>query len=1022
MEHRLGRTVRVFLVVLATAGLYRLAVVPWVEPRYRETVGIEELTPEQAAAIRARADRRLDAVRDLFPPDAWEHADPIVMESRGMRLLFKQYHSLPDGRVNLVPCTVIVLPDGQRRANSENGRTMLLRAPQGAVLEFDEPLDLRAGRLARLVGGSLRGQVTVHGTESSPGANDEIELVTRDLELDEFEIHTNEKVDFRFGRSVGKGRGLVATLLPSPGGSGHGPNIGGIDSIRLEREVELRLEGLETGVLPGVGDHRPDTETDEMPVLVKCDGSLTANLSANVITLEDAVEVRRGVPEQGGDSLNCDVLALVLGEPDLQQEKNSSGGLEIVEIQASGSPVRVHSVAAGLEVRADRLGYELQTRRILLDGEDPVSIYMSGVELEAKSVDYTPGENNTVGSLMAIGPGWIRAADEKQPAIESHWQKWLRIRPDDVGHVASISGQAEVSVDLQGKLTGAEMHFWFEQTQDGHSVRPKANQLPNITSLNPLRMLVRGVVEVDVPEVAARTDRMEIWFRRDVGLQSSAQKGQSFVAVAASESDTRERPSETEIAAGQKIRQPIPPIRPPVSVERKLLATGNLIRGLVVLSPDHNELEEMSLEGEVQLLEQSKGVNQEEPRLNIRGDQLQLTRPTQFDAKAVVSGRPATVHSDQFSLEGPLIEFDRGQNRVAVDGGGQLTVPVAGAGVGLESFDFLGTGSRQTQPKKSMTPAQPLIIDWQGRMDFDGQTARFIDRVQTASGAVTLHSGVLECIFTNPVNFSSQQGTVSSQQTDIARITCGNGVQIKSLSEADGKQKSVENLFVRDLFFDRFTGDVRGTGPGRLTSVRRGGGGLPMGTPGLPGQPVQQQPPVSESADDLGMTFLCVDFQRGFTGNMNQRQMEFQQRVETIWGPVDSWEGSLDLHDPKGLPDKAIAVTSDTLGIGQTPSVPGVPGQTIELSAGGNVLVEGDSFTARSARLSFSESKDLLIFEGDGRSDAQLFRQERVGGPTSSASAGKILYWRKYNRVEVKDARYLDLDQIGGANMPQVPR
>ena len=39
-------------------------------------------------------------------------------------------------------------------------------------------------------------------------------------------------------------------------------------------------------------------------------------------------------------------------------------------------------------------------------------------------------------------------------------------------------------------------------------------------------------------------------------------------------------------------------------------------------------------------------------------------------------------------LEGPLIEFDRGQNQVAVDGGGQLTVPVANAGVGLESFDL----------------------------------------------------------------------------------------------------------------------------------------------------------------------------------------------------------------------------------------------------------------------------------------------------------------------------------------------
>ena len=412
---------------------------------------------------------------------------------------------------------------------------MLLRAPQGAVLEFDEPLDLRAGRLARLVGGSLRGQVTIRGTQSSVGANDDIELVTRDLELDEFEIHTNEKVDFRFGRSVGKGHGLVATLLPSQAGGGHGPNIGGIDTIRLEREVELRLEGLATGVVPGSSDLMSQSKTEEQPVLVKCDGGLTANLSANVITLEDAVDVRRGAPEQGGDHLSCDVLAIVLGEAEQQMEEDSSSGLEVVEIQASGSPVRVQSPSAGLEVRADRLGYELQTGRILLDGEDPVSIHATGVELEAKSVDYTPGQDNTIGSLMAIGPGWLRAMDEKQLAIESRWQKWLRIRPDETGHVASISGQAEVSVDLQGKLTGAEMHFWFEQTPTQPSVRSTTNSLPKVASLNPLRMLVRGVVEVDVPEVAARTDRMEIWFRRETELQGSVQQGQGPEGTVASE-------------------------------------------------------------------------------------------------------------------------------------------------------------------------------------------------------------------------------------------------------------------------------------------------------------------------------------------------------------------------------------------------------------------------------------------------------------------------------------------------------
>ena len=111
MEHRLGRTLRVFLVVLAAAGFYRLAVVPWVEPKVRDAAAALEMTPEEAAAIRARADRRLAALGDVFPPGAWEREDPIMLESRQMRLLFKDYHSLPDGRVHLVPCTLVVLPD-----------------------------------------------------------------------------------------------------------------------------------------------------------------------------------------------------------------------------------------------------------------------------------------------------------------------------------------------------------------------------------------------------------------------------------------------------------------------------------------------------------------------------------------------------------------------------------------------------------------------------------------------------------------------------------------------------------------------------------------------------------------------------------------------------------------------------------------------------------------------------------------------------------------------------------------------
>ena len=105
-----------------------------------------------------------------------------------------------------------------------------------------------------------------------------------------------------------------------------------------------------------------------------------------------------------------------------------------------------------------------------------------------------------------------------------------------------------------------------------------------------------------------------------------------------------------------------------------------------------------------------------------------------------------------------------------------------------------------------------------------------------------------------------------------------------------------------------------------------------------------------------------VDFQQGLRGNINQRVMEFHQRVEAIWGPVPQWGETLEFHAAAGLSPGAVGITSDVLSVGQSPVRPGHQGTTLELSAGGNVLVEGDTFTARSTRLSWSEEKDLLVF------------------------------------------------------------
>lgn len=1071
MEHRLGRTLRVFLVALAATGLYRLTMVPLIEYSAAAHVALEP-TPEEAAAIRARAAGRLVGLGEIFPEGAWERDEPIVLESSRMRLLFKEYHSLPDGRVNLVPCTLVLLPE-PAAAGEPPGRTMVVRAPQGAVLDFDEPIDLRQGRLAKLVGGNLRGEVTVRSTATSPTGDDELEILTRDLELAGNRLQTIEAVQFRYGRSRGSGQGFVANLLSKAGNGGdRGPDVAGVESMRLERDVKLQLEGLTGGFLPG-SDAAADrvVEDETAPVVVRCRGSLEFAVVSRLVTLTDRVDVSRSLPDGGTEQLSCDRLSILLAQKGGKPESDAldTSGLTPVELEARGSPVVARSSAGGLEARGERLGYEIASRRILLDGEQPVLLMSPDADLEARSVDYVPGPPGSPGALMAVGPGWLESrGDATRGPVRVTWKKWLRVRPDGEGHVASVAGDAEAAVDGQGRLAASEIHLWLEASGEASAESaPRGLSAGGVSlaAVRPTRMLARGMVETDAEQLAARTDRLEIWFRHpDAGASAGGGGAASATgqpvphtagravppaaggppqpgAVAAAPNPGVVTAPVAPAAAFPAGLQPIPtpafapaarphdvapgvtaPPQPLATAEPapqsrpargRIVAAGALMRALVDMRTSGAEVAEISLEDTVRLIEEPL-PGEALPPLVIEGDQLQVARPTGFDARATVAGRPARIVGQGMELEGPLLEVDRGRNRMTVDGAGRMRLPIAGRSLGLDS---LGMGPAAAGPLAAAavaaagvpaaTGAEKLEVTWQGRMDFDGLTARFIDRVVTATGQGRLEAGSLDVVLDRPFDFAAADGGSRTGPFDVARVACGSGVKIHNVSHTEDGSRSVERLYVRDLVIDRTTGNVTGTGPGRLENVRLGqapGFETPAGISG------PQQAPRQPRPDEL--TYLSVDFQKGLQGNIGQRVLEFQQRVEAIFGPVGSWDETLSPHDARGLPARTVRISTDVLGVGQTPPVPGQRRGSMEMYATGNVLVEGDTFTGRSARLSWSEAKDLIVFEGDGRSDAQLYRQERVGAPTSNASAGKIFYWRGLDRVDIHDARYLDLDQI----------
>ena len=70
-------------------------------------------------------------------------------------------------------------------------------------------------------------------------------------------------------------------------------------------------------------------------------------------------------------------------------------------------------------------------------------------------------------------------------------------------------------------------------------------------------------------------------------------------------------------------------------------------------------------------------------------------------------------------------------------------------------------------------------------------------------------------------------------------------------------------------------------------------------------------------------------------------------------------------------------------------------------------------------RLTYSQAKDLWILEGDGRCDAEVFKQDGgVGTKLCALAAQKILYFHKTDEVKTEGVRSLDMNDMPRQSPP----
>lgn len=953
---------------------YALLAVPLIEPSFDGRLSAGNITEADRQNAKKRADDQVDRVRRHFPPGGLEAlglTEPKILESDQAKLIFQTYEHRRDGSVVLRPCVIIF--DTDRDAADESA-PVILEAPGGALLRFDPPLDINHMKIGRLDQGKLVGAVKIRSGWKLPGPEDDLLIVTRDIQLTEDTISTPHAVDFRWGPHFGRGRDMTIRLLTAAGEvKTSGPKIEGVESFGLQKIERLHIDLKPEQRLSG---------REGAPVEISCRGPFLFDVTNRVATFSDRVDVIKPNADGPSDQIACDLMAIHFVERNPAGEKGDGaviekkpGSLDLAaeRLVCHGKPVIVTAPSRNMNARAPRIEYNLLAESIAMDGEGEVFLRQNSNEIHAQSLFYQIDNQRSIGQLLAQGPGRMRGQMDETSGqqLEAVWNNRLQVYPHNKKQVISLDGGAELKYQGVGQLQAREIYFWLDETP--------AIVAGKQTGMRPDRMMARNDVRLNSLQLSGKVDQLEVWFEQ-------IEQGMEPVGIA----------KNTSAATGGDVRasaDPNPAIKPAFpsasgTSPRRFEVVGRLLRVRALLGGPQIELSHLLVLDDVVFREVQTALPGEKPML-VAGNLLEVSNAAEKNATVKIVGKPARFEARGLGLTGPNINLDRGKNLLWIDGPGRMDMPIP------ENV------SDQTQ----FAPGGRLTVDWQKRMDFDGGTAKFEESVVASGPAQQLRTKRMEVELRRRIDFSQ---SFMPNDSEVEEIRCFGDVKMENRRHDDQRRLAAyDRMQVTDMAVNVRSGAVT-AGPGWFNSVSLGKEEFSIG----------RKPPTAAKARNAAqpakdqLYCLTVKYQGSLTGNLFRRQLTFNTQVRTARAPVDDWNAMLNVYNPDSLGPNGVTLRCDKLSVVEMPT-PLKNQRAIEIEALGNTRVEGQAegktYTARGHRITYAESKDLLILEGDGRSYAELFRQLKVGVPPSKVAARKILYWPKTERLRLDGARSLEI-------------
>ncbi len=1017
MVSSLLRSTICLVALVVSYQLYLLVVVPIVEPPGVERSS-RRIPNEQRGDSGSAIDRYQQFLSAYFPSGHWTLGSPPpkIVRQQQIMMVLSDYKRTDDGRVEFEKCALLLLPKTWTMGSPPPRDTVIIEAPGGAQLQFDEDFRPSQGQMGRIVSGALPGPVTIRSDMNQPGPDDDLYIATTDLVLNETLIRTESRVEARMGKNRLEGTRMDIRLSRDEH-IARGPSINGIQSLQIYRDVRMRLEMGDADLLgkskeataPGEGPAKYNP-----PVTVTCKGRLHFDLLEFVASFEQQVEVRRERLEGPYDQLDCNELNVrfaavddkgmiidLADDPNVARKQSAAvGKLQPVAIEATGSPVRAESPVERASAQAQRLKINLLRRRITLDGEGNVHLTYGDNEIHAPFIEYTiPAEESpsVLGDLSISGPGWLRSIpDPKRPdrVIDIVWKTApgnpypVQLRRDRGQPVLHLTGSPAIDAHRLGRVAADRLEVAFREVPGDGPAGPALELIdsPAKLAVIPERLLAAGRVIFESPELIGRTQQLHATFEEWSGApldpeeeENSPMRLNDRERAPTSQYDLSASQMHLDLALSGKQAHPI----------------GAVCEGNVVL-------------------QQVKTSKPGELPMVVRGDKLQLAELAD-GAKITVFGRGsgtqpgdglAVVEAQGLTISGRQIDADQKQGSFWIDGGGQATMVVDG-----EMF-----GQAQGDPV-------PVTLTWQRRLHGEGQRIVAEGRVQVVGKESLMQAERAIATLTRPISADREQ----TAKVAIAQVGLEGNVVIDYRAQDAAGQQSHENLQLASISVNRLTGAIEGAGPGVLRSVRMSDslasfGDLASASPTRPRSPAEGKEP--------GLKFLRVDFTQGVSGNIEQRVLRFHRRVMCVYGPVANWHDELPLHDPTRLPPDTVTLRCETLVLSEDPvgarqgPADGKKMGPIELQAIDNVAIEGhnekqEMFQAEGVKASYNQLKDMLVLEGDGQRDAVLRQRDPGTGRSVDTPARKIIYYRAEPRLELQGWRQLDFQQNGPAPQPQ---